>query len=68
MIDGPSLINSFPLVERAFEISSKMRIGIYDCIYAALAEQEGCELVTADETLCRVLQPHFTFIKSLSSM
>ena len=31
--------------------SSTMRIGVYDCIYVALAEQEKCELVTADATL-----------------
>lgn len=34
-----------------------MRIGVYDCIYVALAEHEKCELVTADTTLVRVLQP-----------
>ena len=44
-----------------------MRIGVYDCLYVALAEQEKCELVTADTTLVRALQPTFSFIRTLSS-
>src|SRR4051812_22641033 len=40
---------SLPLLPRAYAISSSARIGIYDCIYAALGEQQGCELLTADE-------------------
>jgi len=44
-----------PLLSRAVEISSQMRVGVYDCIYVALAEQENCELVTADTRLIRSL-------------
>jgi predicted nucleic acid-binding protein len=44
-----------------------MRIGVYDGLYAALTEQEKCELVTADTTMVRVLQPIFPFIRTLSS-
>jgi predicted nucleic acid-binding protein len=49
------LYPSLPLLPRAYQISSQARIGIYDCLYAALAEQEGCELLTADEKLKRAL-------------
>jgi len=52
---------------RAIDISSTMRIGVYDCIYVALAEQEMCELVSADITMVRALQPTFSFIRPLSS-
>ena len=44
-----------------------MRIGVYDCIYVVLAEQEKCELVTADTTMVRSLQPTFPFIRTLAS-
>jgi predicted nucleic acid-binding protein len=44
-----------------------MRLGVYDCIYVALAEQGKCELVTADTTMVRVLQPSFSCIRTLSS-
>lgn len=56
-----------PFLLRAIDVSSAMRIGVYDCIYVALAEQENCELVTADTTLVRALQPTFAFIRTLSS-
>ena len=36
---------------RAFELSSTRRIGVYDCVYVALAEQQQCRVVTADERL-----------------
>ncbi len=57
-----------PLLLRAIDLSSSMRVGVYDCIYVALAEQENCEVVTADSTLVRVLQPAFPFILALSSL
>jgi predicted nucleic acid-binding protein len=47
----PQLYSHIPLLSRAFELSSLMRHGLYDCLYIALAEREGCQLVTADEKL-----------------
>jgi predicted nucleic acid-binding protein len=57
-----------PLLLRAIDISSKMRVGVYDCLYVALAEQEGCELVTADDKLINALQKDFPFIIALASI
>jgi predicted nucleic acid-binding protein len=37
-----------PLPDRAVDISSQTRSGLYDCLYVALAEREGCEMVTDD--------------------
>src|SRR4051794_22770369 len=42
----PQLYPSLPLLPRAYEVSSTHRVGVYDCLYVALAEREGCELVT----------------------
>ena len=42
-----------PILYRAYEISSQARSGVYDCVYLALAEREGCEFITADESLSR---------------
>jgi predicted nucleic acid-binding protein len=47
----PQLFPSLPLLPRAYEIASKARIGVYDCCYLALAEQESCNLITADQKL-----------------
>jgi predicted nucleic acid-binding protein len=64
----PVLFPSIPLGARAYAISSSARIGIYDCLYVALAEREGCEMVTADDKLLRNLQGPFPFLVALSSL
>jgi predicted nucleic acid-binding protein len=45
-----------------------MQVGVYDCLYIALAELEACELATADNKLISKLQPHFPFIVALASL
>lgn len=56
------------LLSRAVDISSQMRIGVYDCLYVALAEQEQCELVTADDKLVKNLLGTYPFIVPLASL
>ena len=68
MTTAPQLSASLPLTHRAIAISSQIRIGVFDCLYVALAERENCELVTADTRLINNLQPHFSFIKDLASV
>ena len=67
MADCPVLHPHIPLLDRAYEIASTARIGIYDCIYVALAERENCELATADDKLIKNLQARFAFIRHLST-
>src|SRR4051795_10500779 len=65
----PRLYPSLPdLLPRAFAIASHHHIGVYDCLYVALAGREGCQLVTADDKLVRTLGPQFPFIISLASL
>jgi predicted nucleic acid-binding protein len=64
----PVLQPSLPLLARAYALSSQYRVGVYDCLYVALAEREGCELVTADDKLVKSLRPHFPFIVQLASL
>ncbi|MGE5756211.1 MAG: type II toxin-antitoxin system VapC family toxin [Planctomycetaceae bacterium] len=64
----PRLISYLPLLPRAFTIATQARIGVYDCLYVALAEREGCELLTADDRLVRVLRPLFPSLTPLSSL
>jgi hypothetical protein len=40
---------------RAVDISSRMRLGVYDCLYLALTEREGCQLITADDRLAKTI-------------
>ena len=65
---SPILIPSLPLLLRAADISSTLRVGVYDCLYVALAEREGCGLVTADTRLLANLKPTFPFIIDLASL
>jgi predicted nucleic acid-binding protein len=64
----PILHPYFPLVSRAIAISSQTRSALLDCLYVALAEREGCALVTADDKLVNNLQKHFPFIVPLASL
>lgn len=51
----PALSRYVPLLPRAMELSRAARMGVYDCLYVALAESERCEVVTADERMARAL-------------
>ena len=64
----PVLYAYEPLLDRAVDISSQTRSGLYDCLYVALAERDGCELVTDDQKLITNLTPHFPFIVPLASL
>ncbi len=68
MVDAPALVNYLPLMPRAYGISSAARVGVYDCLYVALAEREQCEFVTADDRLVRNLQGQFAFIVALAAL
>jgi|GEM_PF-6708876 len=55
----PVLFDSVALLERAFQISLQARIGAYDYLYLALAEDQQCQFLTADarlRTFSNVLQ------------
>ena len=64
----PVLHPHLPLLARAYDISSTARIGVYDCLYVALAEREGCELITSDAKLLTNLKVRFPFIVALDSL
>lgn len=64
----PVLLPHLHLVAWAIDISSQSRSGFYDCLYIALAELEGCDMVTADDKLLRNVQHQFPFVKHLSSI
>lgn len=68
---GPVLYQSTSLLPRASTIIRRAvgtRTGIYDCSYVALAEREGCALITSDRRLINALQKDFPFITDLATM
>jgi predicted nucleic acid-binding protein len=66
--DSPRLFPTGPLMLRAMTIATRARIGVYDCLYVALAEREGCELVTADARLLNSLRPTYPFIIPMAAV
>lgn len=56
MASSVALYESVPLLMRAVELATEKRIGVYDCLYVALAEEQDCELVTADARLLKAFQ------------
>jgi predicted nucleic acid-binding protein len=54
---GPALYQSTSLLPRAMAVLRRavVRVGIYDCLYVALAERETCTPVTADLRLLNAL-------------
>lgn len=65
---APVLHNSSPLLIRAMEIALSTKKAVYDCLYLALAEAEGCEFVTADYQFARGLRASYPFIVSLVTL
>jgi hypothetical protein len=57
-----------PLLPRAIAISLQFRHGVYDCLYIALAEREGCGLLTADTKLLLKLRGTFPLLSDLASV
>lgn len=68
LMTAPQFFTFQPLMLRAIDIASSMRISVYDCLYVALAEREQCEFITADDRLVKNLQGAFPFILSLASI
>lgn len=64
----PALHPYESLLARAVDLSSRTRTGLYDCLYVALAEREGCELVTDDLKMIASLGPQFAFVVPLASL
>jgi predicted nucleic acid-binding protein len=54
---APFFFSHLPNLPRAVELSSHHRIGVYDCLYLALSEQEQCDLITADLRLKAIGHP-----------
>ena len=62
---APAIHATPPLLLRSMALAIATRRAVYDCVYLALAEAEGCELVTADDQFARGLRVSYPFIVSL---
>jgi predicted nucleic acid-binding protein len=51
--------SSISLLPGAFDIATLYDRAVYDCLYVALAQKIGGELITADEKLANALAAHY---------
>jgi len=65
---APAIYPSTPLLVRAMELAIATKRAVYDCIYLALAEAEGCEFLTADDQFARGLSGAYPFVVSLLTL
>jgi predicted nucleic acid-binding protein len=56
------------LVGAALRLAAQARHSVYDMLYIVLAEQRGCQFITADETLVRKLSGKFPFVRLLGDL
>ena len=57
VVDSPLELRPLrPLIGGALEAAIRLGISSYDACYLALADQEGCALVTADHRLAAVAE------------
>ena len=61
----PDLHPYLPLLSKAYSLASAARVGVYDCLYIALAEQEQCKLLSADDRLQRTFPQQVVPLASL---
>jgi len=52
------------LLEKAVSVSKKYKVSVYDAIYAVLAKEKKCLLITADEKFTKKI--NLPFVKLLS--
>lgn len=65
---APVIFPSQTVLIRAMQIALSARQAVYDCIYLALAESEGCEMVSADDQFIRKVRPTFPFLIRLADL
>lgn len=55
---------NFELLKKAAWLSKKYRVSVYDAIYAIVAEEKKCNLITADDKFANKI--NLPFVKKLS--
>lgn len=63
--DAPILIDTARNHQRALALAFENRRSVYECEYLALALDEGCDLITADERFYNALHTKFSCMKLL---
>lgn len=60
-----TVVSTKNIIQRAHTIACTTGRTVYDALYIALAEQIGCDMVTADEWLYNAVHKQFPWVKWL---
>ena len=60
------LFDTPPLLGPALELALRHHLSLWDCVYLALAAQQNCSVITADQRLFRDHSPRHPAIQLLS--
>lgn len=60
VLDGVTVHAMAPLTERAYALSAAFDHSVYDCFSLALAEREGCPLLSGDAKFLKMAAPSAT--------
>ena len=61
----PTLNPYFENLDRAMQLSSAFRIGVFDCCYVALAEEQDCRVVTLDQRFLELFPDQTVSLQAL---
>lgn len=59
---------SVAIAKDALSFATRENHSVYDSLYIALAQQHGCDMITADEKLANKLSSKFPFIRWLGTL
>ena len=62
------LIASDKLLDDALRLAYEHQRTVYDALYLALAQREGCDLITADERLYNAVKNQLPWVKGLHNL
>jgi len=65
-IDAIEATPSRMVAARALDLAIELDHPVYDCLFAALAERDGCPMITADQTFARKMAGHSIVVTTLA--
>ena len=65
LLNAPVPVENYSILQSAFHLSAAHQTSYYDCLYLAVALEQRCDLVTADERFYNAMRPAYSCIRLL---
>ncbi len=60
---SPKLFHTRPLIPHAMDLALRHQMSLWDCVYIALAIEQNCAFITADQRLFRTGRPRHQVLR-----